>query len=297
MSLRLTTAITLIAAAGLVAACNEEEDTSVASTGDETVIIEEGQTETAATDGAISPDVVVPSEARVVGATGDELEAAMSTSGGTPAVEGTAEEGAATELTSAQPAENQPQSSEAEMPAAEAADAGDAVEENDEAVTAASDEVVPADEADEQAEMADADTAAEAEQPIETADADDPAEAEQPAEAAATVADAGTATGGDAAATTPEDGAATETATIAEGTDDAGVQPLTDEEIASLNLEDLDLEGGDGMERLTAYVEGSDAFDATEKTVIVAGLEAAQDDPEQMQVLFDQIKEIASNAN
>ena len=282
MSLRLTTAITLIAAAGLVAACNEEEDTSVASTGDETVIIDEGQTETAATDGAISPDVVVPNDARVVGATGGELEAAMSTSGGTPAVEGTAEEGADTELTSAQPAENQPQSSEAEMPAAEAADAGDAVEVNAEAITAAADEVVPANEADEQAETADADAAA---------------EAEQPAEAAATVANAGTATGGDAVATTPEDGATTETATIAEGTDDAGVQPLTDEEIASLNLEDLDLEGGDGMERLTAYVEGSDAFDATEKTVIVAGLEAAQDDPEQMQVLFEQIKEIALNAN
>ena len=285
MALRLTTAMTLIAAAGLVAACNEETETTVADAGTETVIVEEsGNTETAAADGAVSADVVVPNEPRVVGATGGELEAAMGSSGSAPTVgDGAASEGEATELTSAQPSENLPQSSEAEMPAEVAADAGDAVAENEQAIEAAAQEVVPAAEADAQAaETADAgQTATDGATPATTG------------EAATTelAADAGTTP--DAAVV--DGSASTETASITGDAGDAGIEPLTDEELASLNLDDLEMQGG--VERLTAYVEGSDAFDATEKTTLVAGLEAAQDDPEQMQVLFDQIKEVALNAN
>ena len=282
MGLRLTTAITLIAAAGLVAACNEEDDTTVAAGDPNTTIIEDGQTaETASAE--VSSDVAVPSEgARVEGATGGELEAAMSDSTASPAVEGAADESANTELTSAQPAENQPMSSEAEIPADEAASADDAVAENDAAVEAAAAETTAP-----EAATGDA---------TETASADATAagsDAEQPADDAAEIADAGAT---DDAAAVTDDATATETAS-ADGTETGAVEPLTDDELASLNLEDLDLEGGDGVERLTAYVEDSDAFDATEKSVLVAGIEAAQDDPEQMQVIFDQIKEIALNAN
>ena len=293
MQLRLTTAITLIAAAGLVAACNEENDTTVADA--DTVIVEEDQvvTETADADGAVSSDVVVPDSPRVVGATGGELESALNDSTGGPAPEGTAD--SSSELAAAQPAENAPLQSEAELPADETAQADDAVQENEEAVEAAAaataDEGSP--EADEQpAELAQDEGAAEEEGVAEEV-ADAQADAEQPA------ADATTET---ADATTAEQPAATlETTETASATGDAStpdaVEPITEEELASLNLEDLQIEEGDGVERLTAFVEGSDAFDAAEKTTLVAGIEAAKDDPEQMQVLFDQIKEIALSAN
>ena len=293
MQLRLTTAITLIAAAGLVAACNEENDTAVADA--DTVIVEEDQvvTETANADGAVSSDVVVPDSPRVVGATGGELESALNDSTGGPAPEGTAD--SSSELAAAQPAENAPLQSEAELPADETAQADDAVQENQEAVEAAAaatdDEGSP--EADEQpAELAQDEGAAEEEGVAEEI-ADAQADAEQPA------ADATTET---ADATTTDQPAATlETTETASATDDASepdaAGPITEEELASLNLEDLQIEEGDGVERLTAFVEGSDAFDAAEKTTLVAGIEAAKDDPEQMQVLFDQIKEIALSAN
>ena len=288
MSLRLTTAITLIAAAGLVAACNEEDDTSVAAVDDETVIIDEGEveTETAAADGAISPDVVVPDSPRVIGATGGELEAAMTSSGGTPAIEGTVEAESETAMTPVEPQE---------VPEDEVAEADEALQETEEAIEAAAN-AVPAE--DEREEIAANDAAIEedAGEPIEAAGADAAtldgadASAEQPVDGTTEM-----AATDDEAATVTGDGT-TEAAALADS-QAGGLQPLTDEELASLNLDDLDMESGGGLDRLTAFVEGSDAFDASEKTVIVAGLEAAQDDPEQMQVLFDQIKEIALNAN
>lgn len=294
MQLRLTTAITLIAAAGLVAACNEESDTTLAENGDETVIIEETGTETASTDGAVSSDVVVPEGARVQGATGGELEQAMS---GSSASSAAPEEmaGESSELASAQPAENQPLDSEADLPDEEAADAGEALEEQEEAIEAAADATAPAGTDAAEAgstESADAEAAViEGEEAEEVAGGS--ADAEQPA--ADMTGDAATETADADTAGQPEDASGTTemASTEAEGT----AEPLTEEELASLDLEDLQIEEGDGVERLTTFVEGSDAFDATEKTTLIAGIEAARDDPEQMQVLFDQIKEIASNAN
>ena len=294
MQLRLTTAITLIAAAGLVAACNEESDTTLAENGDETVIIEETGTETASTDGAVSSDVVVPEGARVQGATGGELEQAMS---GSSASSAAPEEmaGESSELASAQPAENQPLDSEADLPDEEAADAGEALEEQEEAIEAAADATAPAGTDAAEAgstESADAEAAViEGEEAEEVAGGS--ADVEQPA--ADMTGDAATETADADTAGQPEDASGTTemASTEAEGT----AEPLTEEELASLDLEDLQIEEGDGVERLTTFVEGSDAFDATEKTTLIAGIEAARDDPEQMQVLFDQIKEIASNAN
>ena len=291
MQLRLTTAITLIAAAGLVAACNEESDTTLAENGDETVIIEETGTETASTDGAVSSDVVVPEGARVQGATGGELEQAMGGSSAAPEEKA----GESSELASAQPAENQPLDSEADLPDEEAADAGEALEEQEEAIEAAADATAPAGTDAAEAgstESADAEAAViEGEEAEEVAGGS--ADAEQPA--ADMTGDAATETADADTAGQPEDASGTTemASTEAEGT----AEPLTEEELASLDLEDLQIEEGDGVERLTTFVEGSDAFDATEKTTLIAGIEAARDDPEQMQVLFDQIKEIASNAN
>ena len=276
MGLRLTTAMALVAAAGILAACNEEDETTVADANGDTVVLEENQadTEMAAGD-TVSPDVVVPAAPRVEGATGGELEAAMSTSTGSPAPEAAANaegEMSNSELTDAQPAENQPLAAESAMPAGETAEAGSAAAEQQQAVEQAANAT-----GDAAAPAADGSTEAAS---IETDAATQPGTTE--------TADAATA---DPAAAQP---GATETASA-----DAGMEsePLTDEELAALNLDDLTMEDGAGVDRLAAYVENSSKFDATEKTTITAGLEAAKDDPEQMQVLFDQIKEIALNAN
>jgi hypothetical protein len=60
-----------------------------------------------------------------------------------------------------------------------------------------------------------------------------------------------------------------------------------------LDLDNLVLDD-EGVQRLTEYVEASDQIDDTQKVTLVAGLDAARDNPERLEELLDQIRELTA---
>ncbi len=62
-------------------------------------------------------------------------------------------------------------------------------------------------------------------------------------------------------------------------------------ELTMTDFDDLVLDE-EGVQRLTAFVEGRDDITATQKITIVAGLDAARDDPERLAQLLEQVREI-----
>jgi hypothetical protein len=98
---------------------------------------------------------------------------------------------------------------------------------------------------------------------------------------------------------------------VGEGTDaEATVDPAAPEEAQVEALNDVNTDGVDsaseanmldldnlvlddeGVQRLTEYVEASDQIDDTQKVTLVAGLDAARDNPERLEELLNQIREL-----
>ncbi len=84
---------------------------------------------------------------------------------------------------------------------------------------------------------------------------------------------------------------------MVEETNDVGTDGIdSGSELTMTDFDNLVLDEA-GVQRLTAFVEGSDAFTATQKITIVAGFDAARDDPERLGQLLEQVREIVAAAN
>ena len=64
-------------------------------------------------------------------------------------------------------------------------------------------------------------------------------------------------------------------------------------EATMLDLDNLVLDE-DGVQQLTEFVEGSDQINDTQKITIVAGIDAARDNPERLEELLEQVRELTS---
>ena len=325
MGLRLSTAMMLVMSLGLVTACGDD-DADVAEGGDvvdeETVVVEEpadvveAPADEGIADGAVSTDeVVVVDEATdaepdvaIVEEPVEEADDAnvLAEAGGGDAIEldtdvesdGEPITGAAGATDAAEPADAgttvEVAGDDAAVladPAAEVADVtgeADATEGDAEVVVVETDpEAVDAG-----TEVATADTGTAAETGL--AAGDDAAEGDDgmvTLETNVTVVGEEEDEGGvDAEArvdpAAPEDEQVEETNDVAtDGVDSAS-------EAAMLDLDNLVLDD-EGVQRLTEYVEASD-IDATQKITIVNGIDAARDDPERLEEILEQVRELSA---
>lgn len=94
-----------------------------------------------------------------------------------------------------------------------------------------------------------------------------------------------------------EDGTDAEAVVIAGAETDVQVEETNDvatdgidslSELAMLDMENLAI-GTDQIDRLTTLIEDSDSLSATQKITLVAGLDAARDDPERLSEILEQI--------
>ena len=308
MGLRLTTAMPLILAAGILAACGDDDEvaTTETVTGDEAVVVAEE--EVVAEEVVEAEEAVVPEEELVVSesVTEDdpiELDTNVTEVGeaAEEAVEGVGAEVAETaEVVETEVTE-------------EVADAGDVevveVEELDaEAGTA---NLVESEEspAEQTADMSNAEVevaeeaAAEAaavdeEETIVGNDGDATAEADDgmiELETNVTVADASPAlnSAGDADAEARVDPAASE-AEMIEETNDVGTDGIdSGSELTMTDFDNLVLDQ-EGVQRLTTFIESSEEIDPNQKITLVAGIDAARDNPDRLAEILEQVREIVS---
>ena len=64
-------------------------------------------------------------------------------------------------------------------------------------------------------------------------------------------------------------------------------------EARMIDLENLVLDD-EGVQRLTEFVEGSDQIPDTQKITIVAGIDAARDNPERLEEILEQVRELTA---
>ena len=325
MGLRLSTAMTLVMTLGLVAACGEDEAEVEVEESDAEVVVEEPAADVAvveeADEGIADGDVSTEEEVVVV----EEEEPAddnviAEVDGGEPV-----------EVETNVESDGEPITAEVGGDAeAEAPEEDVAVAEEDEAVLADPAEEVAdvtgeADATEGDAEVVIVDEAAEGETELAAADTGTAAEVEQvPADGAeaeddglvtletnVTVVDsdeegADAPTEQDVAQATGEGNAADEGTLDAEArvepgaSEDAQVEEINDvatdgidsaSEADMLDLDNLVLDDA-GVQSLTEYVEGSEDISDTQKVTIVAGIDAARDNPERLEELLEQVREL-----
>lgn len=98
-------------------------------------------------------------------------------------------------------------------------------------------------------------------------------------------AEGGTDAEAQVAATAPEDAQVEETNDVATDGIDSG------SEAAMIDLDNLVLDDA-GVQRLTQFVESSEQINDSQKVTIVAGLDAARDNPERLEELLEQVREL-----
>ena len=316
MALRLSTAMGLMLTLGLVTACGDDEEVAVEDT-DAEVVVEEEVVEPVEeiADGAVSTDetVVADEEPEVVVVEEEEPDAeVIAEAGDDEAIElETDVESDGEPITATAGAETEEPVVDAEEPAA---DAEVVVIEEEVPVV----EVEPAD-----TDVAEVETDAE---PLETdtdvAEADTAVvvETDEPATEEAEGDDAGLITldtnvttvdpdapteqdveqalGDDIAA--DEGGLDAEAQVAADAPEEAQTEEINDvatdgidsaSEAEMLDLDNLVLDDA-GVQRLTTFVEDSEQISATQKVAIVAGLDAARDNPERLAELLEQVREL-----
>ena len=310
MALRLTTAMSLVLATGLLAACNDDEvqdGTTTAESETGAVAVPEGVEMTEET--AENPDAVEnQADVAEMQATAEEETAEAVESVGEPADtelvetvdEDALEEEAAesdvvvleneTEVVTAEsdeglaggvgadtvgPAtETAEEGMTRENPATDAATATDMADGSDIATVPAEGSL-----ADEEPQIAETGTAM-TEDMVEEMDGADVADLNSTGELDAEAqAEPGSGT----------DVAVEETNDVATDGIDSG------SELTMTDLDNLVLDQ-EGVQRLTSYIEDSDAFTPTQKVTLVAGIDAARDDPQRFSQLMDQIREIVASA-
>ena len=315
MALRLTTAMPLILAAGILAACGDDDEvaTEEVVTGDEAVVVVEDEAvveeepvvvaeeEAPAEDLVISEEVTEDDPIELdVNEVAEGAEAAVEGAGAevaeTAAEAGDAVEGAAEELTEQvaeaddvevleegevdaeagtatlveaeeSPAEETAEMSNAEVEAAEEEAAADAAVEEGETVAGAGNEAVESD-----------DGMIELETNVTVADASPALNSAGEMDAEARV---------DPEASTEE---------MVEETNDVATDGIdSGSELTMTDFDDLVLDEA-GVQRLTTFIENSEEIDATQKVTLVNGLDAARDDPERLQEILEQVRELVTTS-
>lgn len=289
MGLRLTTAMTLVLAAGALAACDDSDETAVVE-GDEVVIVEEDaavvpDAEIADTDVAVIDDGEVAETDLVVDETVASDETIELDTDVTEVGEDTAD--ASADLVVVETDEIAADAGTANLVETEESPAEETAEMTNEEVDAAQEAAAEAAAADGDAIPAEGlDTAGTDDGVIELTNNVTVADAPDALNASDGTADA-------EARVTP--GASEET--MVEETNDVGTDGIdSGSELTMTDFDNLVLDEA-GVQRLTAFVEGSDAFTATQKITIVAGFDAARDDPERLGQLLEQVREIVAAAN
>lgn len=299
MRLRVSTAMALVLSMGTLAACGEEEaevevEESAVEVPAEEVIVEEEAAE--ADVEAVVVEEEPAEDVEVIAEAGDEAEPIeLETdveSDGEPIVASTetdpAADDAAIEEVETDAAEVETETAEPLVTEGdvEAAEAEAATEET-------LGEVATDDE-----ELATAGTASspEGEDDLITLDTNvtvvDDADAEAEGETAE-VAGAESALGEGTDAEATVDPAAPAEAQVEETNDVATDGVDSASEANMLDLDNLVLDDA-GVQQLTEYVEASDQIDETQKVTLVAGIDAARDNPERLEELLDQIRELTA---
>ena len=292
MGLRLSTAMTLVLSLGLVAACGDDEAdvAEVEAVDEETVVVEEPVEEGLAED-AVSTDeaAVVEEEPEVVVVEEEPVEeenVIAEAGGGDPIELETDVESDGEPITGTAGDEAEAEVAEDEAVLADPAEeVADATGEADATAEDSAEVVVVDPEADGEVEEADAGTE------LAAADTEAPAEGEDgmvTLDTNVTVVEG--EEGVDAEARV--DPAAPEDAQVEETNDVAtdGVDSASEAEMLDLDNLVLDEEG---VQRLTEYVEASD-IDATQKITIVNGIDAARDNPERLEEILEQVRELTA---
>lgn len=319
MGLRWSTAMAMALSLGVLAACGDDDEVDEAE-----VIVEEPEAEVAVVeegiaDGAVSTDdaeavvvgedAEVAAEEEVIAEAGDEEAVELETTVESDGEPITAEVGAEAE-------------DAAEEVEDAAADAGDAVEEATEEAATEVEETADAVEAEAEeavdaieTEVAEAETGVEAEVEQAADAAEDAAEeAEDGVQTLTTnvtvVEETDPPTEQDVNQALGADDAVGENSTDAEAliapgaSEDAQVEEINDvatdgldsaSEVEMIDFDNLVLDE-EGVQTLTTFVEGSDAISDTQKITIVAGIDAARDNPERLAELLEQVREITGGA-
>jgi hypothetical protein len=300
MGLRLTTAMPLILAAGILAACGEDDEvaTTETVTGDEAVIVAE---EEVVTDEEVVAEVEAEEELVVSESVteDDPVELDTDVTEVVDDAEAVVDEAGA-EVADVAEAEITEEVAEVEALDAEGldAEAGTAtLVETDESpaeVTAdmSDAEVEAAEEAASQAASVDEGETVLGNDGDATAGADD---GMIELDTNVTVADASPAlnSAGEADAEAIADPAASEEVMVEE-TNDVGTDGIdSGSELTMTDFDDLVLDE-EGVQRLTTFIESSDAIDANQKITLVAGLDAARDEPDRLAEILEQVREIVS---
>ena len=303
MGLRLTTAMPLILAAGILAACGDDDEvaTTETVTGDEAVVVAEEEVVEA-------EEVAEPEEELVVSesVTEDdpiELETDVTEvgEGAEEAVEDAGEEVA--ETAEAAEAEVTEEVTEVETLDAEELDgeAGTAtlVESDEESPAEATAEMSNAEVEDAEEAAAEAAAVDEDETIVgNDGDATEAAEADDgmiELETNVTVADADPElnSAGEADAEARVDPAASEEEMVEE-TNDVGTDGIdSGSELTMTDFDNLVLDQ-EGVQQLTTFIENSEEIDPNQKITLVAGLDAARDDPDRLAEILEQVREIVS---
>lgn len=302
MRLRVSTAMALVLSMGVLAACGEEEaeveveESAVEVPAEEPVVVEE---ETAEADvEAVIVEEEPADDVEVIAEAGDaepvELETDVE-SDGEPIVASTEDEPAAgeaaleeTDTAALEPEAEaaEPLVTEGDVEAAEAEAAteetlGEVATDDEELATAGTASSPEGEDAAGEDELITLDTNVTVVDDVDAGTEGDTAE----------VAGAESAVGEGTDAEATVDPAAPAEAQV-EATNDVATDGVDSASEANmLDLDNLVLDDA-GVQQLTEYVEASDQIDETQKVTLVAGLDAARDNPERLEELLDQIREL-----